>query len=675
MSLPEIDVSFFLFINQGLQNSFFDVVMPFVTNNVALLFSPLVVWVFLKERRAALRFLVVAICSVAISDGSGYILKELFARQRPCNALEDVNLLVSCGKSFAMPSNHAANAFAFAMTFLFFRRNAISYILLLAASVVGFTRVYVGVHYPSDVLAGTFVGISAAYISVILYWWAERVYKKRSYGEALALLLLLMSMFRIYYILTGPLDLSPDEAHYWEWSRRLDWSYYSKGPMIAYLIYAGTAVFGDNVFGVRIFAVVLSALSSVILYKLGRELYDERTGFASALLMQIVPLYAVYGVLFTIDSPFIFFWILSLFLFYLVIKHQSHAGAGRLFDHYWIYLGISAGLGLLTKYTMAFFYISAFLYMLFDRDSRRLFATAGPYAAFVISMIIFSPVLLWNAAHGWVTIKHTAGQVHIAEGFVFSAKSFFEFLGSQLGVVTPLLFVLIFIAVWKLRKDKNGMFLFFFSVPVIAFFVLKSIQGKVQANWALPGYAASFLAFSAYYMRDLELAGKTRQVLVSAAFLLSLTVTVFALFPQILNLPPKMDPTIRLVGWKKLGGEASRAYNEMLPEGPLFVFSDKYQVSSELAFYMETKPLTYCINLGRRMNQYDLWPGFEGFLGHNALFVMAGDKRLPEEIQEAFVRCERDAFEVKPDKNKKVKFTLFKCYDFRGIGIKPAETF
>jgi undecaprenyl-diphosphatase len=76
--------------------------------------------------------------------------------------------------------------------------------------------------------------------------------------------------------------------------------------MIAYLIYLGTALFGDTVFGVRIFAVVLSAASSVLVYRMARDLYDKKTGLASALLIQIVPLYSVYGILFTIDLPFCF---------------------------------------------------------------------------------------------------------------------------------------------------------------------------------------------------------------------------------------------------------------------------------------------------------------------------------------------------------------------------------
>ena len=95
--------------------------------------------------------------------------------------------------------------------------------------------------------------------------------------------------------------------------------------------------------------------------------------------------------------------------------------------------------------------------------------TKGPYLAFIISLIVFSPVIVWNANHDWITFKHTAGQAHMAEGIRISLKSFFEFLGSQFGVITPLLLVLMIVSVWKFRKMSRGNFLFWFSIPVLVF--------------------------------------------------------------------------------------------------------------------------------------------------------------------------------------------------------------
>jgi len=676
MNLPDIDTALFSFINQSLQNSFFDRVMPFVTTQTFLVFLPFVLLLWFREKRHAVPMLLVGLLAIAVADAGSHMLKELVMRQRPCNALDNVNLLVGCGKSYSMPSNHASNAFAFAMTTWFMLRSRLSLYFIAAAALISFSRVSVGVHYPSDVLVGALVGSAAAYGAVHLYRWAEEIIENRSSLQALFAVLIVLSFFRISYIMTGPFDLTADEAHYWEWSRRLDWSYYSKGPVIAWLIRVGTFFFGSTVLGIRAFAVLLSALSSILLFKLGEELYDERTGLASALLLQAVPLFSVFGMLLTIDSPFMFFWILSLYLFHRILRRELSSADERSSFMQWILLGISAGLGLLTKFTMAFFLLSALLYLLFQKDARRLLKTPGPYLAFLISMLVFSPVIFWNASRGWVTLKHTAGQTHMREGFVFSFQSFGEFLGSQFGVITPLLFVMLIIAVLKLRKTKEGAFLFWFSLPTIAFFLAKSLQGKVQANWALAGYISGIVAFSAFFLSRWEEFKKPLRITVAFAISLAMLTTLFAHVPFLLRLPKKLDPSIRLVGWKELGKEASVLYKDMSAKGPVFVFSDRYQVASELAFYMKDKPITYCVNLGRRMNQYDLWPGFENLKGQNAIFVRQRKRtKVPEKVARAFSSCDHKVIEVETGKKKTLKFSISACYDFKGFESQQPETF
>ncbi|MGB9715737.1 MAG: glycosyltransferase family 39 protein [Thermodesulfovibrionales bacterium] len=663
MSLPEIDTLIFFFFNRDLQNRFFDVIMPFITGKPYLLIIPFIGWSFFKDKKKTFIVFVLALASFAISDWTSEILKNIFQRQRPCNALEGVHILVGCSSSYSMPSNHAINAFAFIIPFIVFLKGKIRYAFIIIASLVSLSRIYVGVHYPSDVLVGALLGTVIATSMIGLYKKIFENYTKRPYPTALFVFLLVVSLFRIYYILNGPLDLSPDEAHYWEWSRRLDWSYYSKGPMIAYLMYIGTAIFGDNVFGIRIMAVFFSALSSIFIYLLGKMLYDEKTGLLSAIIIQIIPLFSTFGIIFTIDSPFIFFWILSLFFFWKAINSQE-LGA-------WILLGLSIGLGLLTKYTMAFFYLCAFLFLL--SKERQLLLTKGSYIAFIISLLVFSPVLLWNAEHNWVTLRHTAGQAHLSDQWSVVSnqwlKNFLEFSGSQIGFITPILFFMIFYAILKLKTQNPKLkthFLFWFYVPVIAFFLLKSIHGKVQANWAMTGYITGIIAFSEFN-KNFHFEGKGKKILVIIAVLLSFVVTSLAHYPSILNLPVKKDPTSRLKGWKELGKEVTEIYNMMSKKRHVFIFSDSYQVSSELAFYVKGQPTTYCIVYKRRMNQYDLWPGFQNLLHYDAIFVRIGDKGLPKKVEESFNKFEKQLFTAFSDGKKIRDYSIFMCYDFKGM--------
>lgn len=669
MSLREIDTAVFLFINRSLQNSIFDVSMPIITDKYYFLILVLMAFMVIRDKKSALVPILLAIISVALSDWISNGLKHVIERPRPYYVLESVRLLVGRGDSFSMPSNHAANASAVILALSYqsaenlkrFNRWML-WMLLAIALLVGFSRIYIGVHYLSDVIIGAFVGISVSAFVISLYKRASSRYQSRPHNTLLLISILFFSLLRIFYITQNVIDLSPDEAHYWEWSRRLDLSYYSKGPMIAYLIAFGTAVFGDNVFGIRIMAVIFSALSSVLIYMLGKRFFDERTGTAAAILMQVVPLYSAYGVLFSIDSPFIFFWVLSLLLFWEAIKQGLGVRC------YWILLGISVGLGLLTKYTMGFFYICALLFVLNSKEYKKLLFSKWPYISAALSLIVFSPVIVWNAKNNWVTFRHTAGQAHVSEGFNISIVSFAEFFGSQLAIITPLLLVLIVYSAFKFKKERNGDFLFWFSVPVILFFLLKSIQGKVQANWALPGYITGLLAFSALFTGSWFNIKKWVKGVVIAGIILSLSATAVAYLLPVLKLPPKIDPSSRIRGWKELGPKASRLSDELSRKGPVFIFSDRYQVSSELAFYMKGHPVTYCVNLGRRMNQYDLWPGFNSLIHYNAIFVTIEDARMPAAFVKGFDSCDKEIFSAYNTAGGILRnYSIFTCYNFKGM--------
>ncbi|MFZ3123313.1 MAG: glycosyltransferase family 39 protein [Thermodesulfovibrionales bacterium] len=698
-TLREIDISLFHLINRGLQNIIFDVSMPVITDRYYFIILILMIYLITKHKKKALIPIVLTIISVAFADWTGNTLKHLIERVRPCHTLEGVRLLVGCTDSFSMPSNHAANSFAIILALSYMSGKWVRWIALTVALLVGFSRVYIGVHYPSDVIVGALTGIAVSILVIKFYEWASVRYKSKPYTTVLLISLLGLSLFRIYYITYGVIDLSPDEAHYWEWSRRLDLSYYSKGPMIAYLIAFGTAIFGDNVFGIRIMAVLFSALSSIFMYLLGKRLFDERTGVAAAVLMQIIPLYSAYGVLFTIDSPFIFFWVLSLYLFYRAVEQQDRIQdtGYRMQDKknrascimhcasplwYWLLLGISIGFGLLTKYTMAFFYICALLFLLASKQRRRILLTKEPYISLALSLIIFSPVIIWNAAHDWVTLKHTAGQAHISGQWSVVSdqwlKNFSEFLGSQIGIITPIIFGMMFYAVFKLKTQNSKLktdFLFWFSIPIIVFFLLKSFHGKVQANWALPAYAAGFIAFSAVFISRWESIKKWTRWTVIAGVFISLIITATAHYPAILRLPPKLDPTARTRGWKELGVEVSSASDELSKKGQFFIFSDKYQVSSELAFYVKGQPITYCVNMGRRMNQYDLWPGFNTLINFNAVFVIIDDVQMPETVGSAFDKCEKRLFTVFSKDKKLRDYSIFTCYNFKGMPQKGINSY
>ncbi len=505
---------------------------------------------------------------------------------------------------------------------------------------------------------------------------------------------------------------------------------------------------GDKVFAVRFFAPIFLSFSSIFIYKLTKEIFPspthlpdasgegarERAACIAGSLVQITPLFATYGVLITIDSPFTFFWTLSLYLFWKAINSQKSEARSQKFENknsgkwdddkittsqplnfsnsqiqasslitrhsslaYWLLLGLSIGLGLLTKYTMAFFYLCMFLFFILYKEQRCWLKKKELYIALIVSLLVLSPVIIWNESHYWVTVKHTAGQAHASEVLKISLKYFFEFLGSQLGVLTPLLFFAVIYGAIKSRvtsyklqvtsEDNNSslvtrhssLFLFWFWAPVLGIYILQSFHSKVQANWAMSAYPAAFIAAAVFFLKT-DIMKKWIKIFLSTALIMAFLATSISHYPEFLNLPVKMDPSSRLRGWKELGIKADEVYNGMISSGSqkIFIFSDKYQVSSELAFYMKNKPEVYCINLGRRMNQYDVWGGLEGnnnLLRADALFVRMDDAGFPKELQDSFDTYEKEEFIVHRKDKVLRKYIIFKCYDFKGLAVKPVKSY
>lgn len=151
-----------------------DTIMLFITNKNSLLFFSFVVLVFLRDKKKTCIALVIALASFAVADWSSDTLKQIFERQRPCHVLDGVHLLVVCSSSYSMPSRHAANAFAFATAFYILLKTKMRYIFVIAAAFTGFSRIYVGVHYPSDVLCGALLGIALAVSIIGLYSWSSK---------------------------------------------------------------------------------------------------------------------------------------------------------------------------------------------------------------------------------------------------------------------------------------------------------------------------------------------------------------------------------------------------------------------------------------------------------------------------------------------------------------------
>ncbi|MCK9418966.1 MAG: phosphatase PAP2 family protein [Nitrospirae bacterium] len=184
MIIQSLDTQLLLLINHGTANTLFDVLMPALTSQGYLLVLPFLLYMIVSSAdrmdaqgkrflSATLWTLVISCCAVFLAEWAGVVLKNAIDRERPCMAIEGIRLITACPKSYAMPSGHAISSFAFAVPLFYLTRDYLTmpwriYPLVLA-SLIAFSRIYLGVHYPTDVLAGTLMGIMIGMLLSVLW--------------------------------------------------------------------------------------------------------------------------------------------------------------------------------------------------------------------------------------------------------------------------------------------------------------------------------------------------------------------------------------------------------------------------------------------------------------------------------------------------------------------------
>jgi 4-amino-4-deoxy-L-arabinose transferase-like glycosyltransferase len=421
-----------------------------------------------------------------------------------------------------------------------------------------------------------------------------------------------VTVARLWFVSSGQTDLYPDEAQYWLWSLHPAFGYYSKPPLVAWLIALTTHLLGDSEFAVRIAAPLLHFATAIIVFELGKRLYDERIGAWSAVIYATLPGVTVSSIIISTDAPLLLCWAIALYAF----VRAREAGGGR----WWIAVGVSLGFGLLAKYAMAYWLMSAVLFLVLFRDERR---HLGRFtAAVVLGLAIYAPNFIWNLAHGFASYHHTEDNAAL-HGSLIHPESFAAFFGSQFGVFGPLLFAtLIAIVVLSRRAlaDRRAAFLACFTLPTLALMFVESFLSRAQPNWAAPAYVAASLLVVAF------LVGRKGQLVLSISVALHVVAAVLLLELKPLsaavgyNLPAKYDPLHRLRGWKRLGDSVSRIL--ALVPGTVLLANDREDMAV-LLYYVHPHPADALKwnGDGGVHDQFDLEADPSRYIGRDFLMV------------------------------------------------------
>jgi len=335
---------------------------------------------------------------------------------------------------------------------------------------------------------------------------------------ALLLIAAVLVVRMLYVSLWCPFSLVEDEAHYWDWSRHLDWSYYTKGPGIAVVIAASTRVLGHSEFAVRasmpLFGAVLMGAAALLAARGGGRrfssltLVDGRRALYAAGAAALIPVFQVMALLATIDGPYCACWAVA-----AVAGQRALMGRSTLS---WGVLGLAIGAGFLFKYTILLLVPGLLLFVMTAGASRAV-SKRWPLllaAAVVLALAGMAPVVIWNVQNGWPTVAHLMGHLGFAEPSGKSAPAVvaapgrgwsplwtLEFVGTQIGFVGPML-VLAVVGVVRARRQVRGSgevtaateyapaawFMACCALPILAVYLVVSLITEPEGNWPVAAY-------------------------------------------------------------------------------------------------------------------------------------------------------------------------------------------
>lgn len=440
-------------------------------------------------------------------------------------------------------------------------------------------------------------------------------------------LVLLITLYRFAVLYTSDLNLYADEAYYWGWAQHFEFGYYSKPPMVAWMILVTTSLFGESEVAIKIGSLAFYIVTSMAIYLIGRELFDEKTGFWSMLAFVTLPATSLSTMIISTDAPFLLFWSLSLLMFIKAIRTDRPV--------FWFFLGFFGGLGLLSKYTMLMFMASALIYLYLSTPYRRHLKNPRLYGAMAVAAIVYLPNLMWNINNHFASFLHTKDNAHL-ESSLFHIDKMAEFLGSQLAVFGPILFVVLVGLLFRykrLRDDETFKMLFWFVVPFFTLITTISLLSRAHANWAAPIYIAATLLVVAYLVRTGKM--KLLGIAVGINILMGITVYHYYSIANVfgIELTKNTDPQRRVLGWDILGKNVSVIKNDY-PEAK-FLFDDRKAMAS-LIYYIHPHPFGALIwNPDKSiLNHYELTTDMNREMGSDFIFVT--DRKEIESLHPSF---------------------------------------
>jgi 4-amino-4-deoxy-L-arabinose transferase-like glycosyltransferase len=387
-----------------------------------------------------------------------------------------------------------------------------------------------------------------------------------------------VTVVRVALLAFDPPNLSFDEAQYWAWAQTVQLGYYSKPPMVAWAIAATTALFGESEGAVKLGSTLAQSGAACLLVLLGRSLFGGRLGGWSGAGWIAMPAVSLSSVMITTDPFLLVCWAGAL----LALVEAPRRGLGV--NRWWLAFGVALGLGLLSKYAMAFFLGCLALWLAWDRTARPLAKAPGLWAGIALGVLIYLPNLAWNAANGFVSYAHTKDNANL-RGDLFNPDKLAEFVIGQFGVFGPIMMVglvLGLVAAFRRGADTRLRLLASFSLPVLVVMTTESLLSRANANWTAPAFVtgtvlASWLLASRW----------PRLLRWSLALHLLIMGGMYGLDAARQVVDFRFDPEKRIKGWDRVGARVSAI---MAAHPGARLLADERKVLATLVYYVRPHP-------------------------------------------------------------------------------------
>lgn len=310
-----------------------------------------------------------------------------------------------------------------------------------------------------------------------------------------AAILAAVTLVRLIGLGLSVVDLYFDESQYWTWAQQPALGYFSKPPLIAWIIAGAERLCGSTEACIRSPSPIFYLGTSLLCYAIADRLYDARVAFWAALTLVFTTSVAFSARIISTDVPLLFFWALALFAYVKLLERADIRWA--------VVLGLSLGLGMLAKYMMGCFVLCVAVAALFDRKARDFLKTPALWIALAIAALLIAPNVWWNFANGFATFRHTGENIR-GSGAVFSLSNGLGFLVSQFAVFGPIAFgFLIAIVVWhkKFSLGRADQLMLAFALPVLAIVTALSFVTRAHPNWAGTAIVSAIIVVTALWVR------------------------------------------------------------------------------------------------------------------------------------------------------------------------------